>query len=280
MNNNGYEIADGVLDLRDAPFRVIENKAFLSAKSVRSVLLPAGLQHIGDWAFAKCTNLRSVEFEDDFRPGIFGREVFKGCDMLREVRFADTDPVTARLLALCANKLPYDHLIRSDDIGQKSWYAKWDICLETKIKSDDAEAKMSAALCGEEDISYDGIGSVDGEMPGETEDYIRNEEFKKCSLCYIRLLSDRHLSGETRTVIEEYIMNNRFGNGSGSSFYSIFEEEDAALSYLRTYLDIVRPDRETIKEMTEAVPQKNVFARSFLIRESAGKEDAFSDLML
>ena len=146
---------------------IIDNKAFWADRALREVTVQAGIRHIGDWAFAKCVNLERVTFEDDFRPGLFGRDVFKGCDKLAAVSFADTDDVTAHFLALCANRLGFDSLIRSDDVGQKSWYEKWDICLVTRIKSDDAEAKMSAALCGEEDISYDGIGSIDGEMSGK-----------------------------------------------------------------------------------------------------------------
>ncbi len=169
---NCYEIKDGILDLKDAPLSIIENKEFWSQRALRKVILPAGIEHIGDWAFAKCINLETVEFACDFRPGLFGRDVFKGCESLRSVAFAGMDETTALFLALCANRLPYDHLIRSEDVGQKSWYEKWDICLASKLKSDDAEAKMSAALCGEEDISYDGIGSVDGEMPGASADYV------------------------------------------------------------------------------------------------------------
>ncbi len=162
MTVNGYEIIDGILDLRDSDMTVLENKAFLSGKMIREVYLPLGLTHIGDWAFAKCSNLRQVTFADDFRPGLFGKEVFGGCDELRSIGFADLDAETSTLLATCTNKLAYDHLLRSDDIGQKSWFEKWDISLVSKLKSDDAEARMSAALCGEEDISYDGIGSVYG----------------------------------------------------------------------------------------------------------------------
>ena len=280
MNVNGYEVKDGVLDLRGEQIAVIDSKAFLSARSIRKVLLPKGLSHIGDWAFAKCANLLSVEFEDAHRPGIFGKNVFSGCDNLISISFSDTDDVTSTLLALTANKLPYDHLFRSDDIGQKSWYEKWDISLIARIKKDDAEARMSAALCGEEDISYDGIGSVDGEMPGETGDFIQKEEYDKCSLCYIRLSNDKYLSDATRNTIRQYITDNRFGEGPGHAFFSIFEEGENTLPYLRIYLDTVMPDKDTIKEMIAAIPQKDVYARSYLIKESSSTDDVFSQFLL
>ncbi len=279
MNINGYEVNDGVLDLSGAGVTHIESKAFLSSKTMRTVILPKETDNLGDWAFAKCDNLMSVKFAGDFRPGLFGKDVFGGCGRLSSIEFADQDKATAALLALCANKLPYEHLLRADDVGQKSWYEKWDIGLTAKLKSDDAEAKMSAALCGEEDISYDGIGSVDGEMSGETGDYVQKEEFSKCSLCYIRLSNDKYLSDATRSVITEFIVSNRFGQKSGAAFYSIFEEGDNVLPYLRIYLDIVKPDKAALREMIAAIGQKDVYAVSYLIKES-GTISAADELLL
>ena len=280
MNVNRYEITDGVLDLSDTDIRRIERKAFWALKVIREVHLPETVVYIDDWAFGKCANLETVRFAGAFRPGIFGRDVFKGCDRLADIAFTDTDRQTEVLLALCANKLAFDQLIRSDDIGQKSWYEKWDICLATRLKSDDAEAKMSQALCGEEDISYDDIGSVDGEMSGEREEYLWREGYRKCSLCYVRLANDRYLGTDTRKIIEDHIIANRFGEGNGYSFHAIFEECDSDLSYLRKYLDIVKPDRDELAGMTAALMPKDVLARSFLIKESSSLEDGLDGLLL
>lgn len=277
---NCYEIKDGILDLKDAPLSIIENKEFWSQRSLRKAVLPAGIEHIGDWAFAKCVNLETVELACDFRPSLFGRDVFKGCESLRSVTFMGMDGTTSLFLALCANRLPYDHLIRSEDVGQKSWYEKWDICLAARLKSDDAEAKMSAALCGEEDISYDGIGSVDGEMPGESADYVSKEEYNKSALCYIRLAHDRFLTEGVRGLIEDHIRANRFENGIGSSFYAIFEECGSDISYLETYLDIVKPDKDTLAAMISSLSPSEVVARSYLIGRSSDAVGGLDDLML
>ena len=279
MSTDAYEIKDGVLDLGNDEITTIENKAFLSQRSIRTVILPAGIEHIGDWAFAKCANLKNVSFKGKHRPGLFGKNVFEGCDMLENIEFSVSDPDTGHLLAVCANKLPYDHLIRSDDVGQKSWFEKWDICLAAKLSSDNAEAGISAALCGEEDISYDGIGSVDGEMPGEPYDFLRKEEYKKCSLCYLRLQNDRYLSESTRATISSYIIDNSFGTEQGSSFYSIFDEGGDVLAKLEIYLDTVKPDKEALKLMTAAIPREEVYARSFLIRRT-NSSDTFDTMML
>lgn len=279
MNINGYEVREGVLDLGTAPLTHIESKAFWSQRAIRECIMPAGIEHIGDWAFAKCVNLSKVRFTGSHRPNLFGKDVFSGCEKLSAIEFSDMSKETSKLLALCANKLPFDHLIRSDDIGEKTWYEKWDISLTAMLASDDAAAKMSAVLCGEEDISYDGIGSVDGEMPGQTGDFVRKEEFKKCSLCYTRLLNDAYLSEETGSVIRRFIRDNAFGIGTGSAYYSIFEEEDV-LACLKVYLDVVSPDKETLGRMIADTPQKEVLAISYLIKESGNRNDAFEDLLL
>ncbi|MBR6159684.1 MAG: leucine-rich repeat protein [Lachnospiraceae bacterium] len=280
MNINGYEITDGVLDLSGTCLTTIENKAFLSVRPLREVILPGSIENIGDWAFARCINLTTVRFEGAIRPGLFGKDVFTGCGRLTYIGFDGMDDAVSKLLALCTNKLYYDHLLRADDVGQKSWFEKWDIHLASKLKSDDAEAKMSAALCGEEDISYDGIGSVDGELPGETGDYVAAEEQKKSMLCYIRMSNDAFLSEETRALIEEHIRKNRFGAGSGSSFSAIFEEDEGNIDHLRIYLDVVKPDKHTLGEMIDAVPAKHVEARAYLIKTAGAGSTGLDDLLL
>ena len=273
-----YEIKDGVLDLSGSAVRTVEDKEYLSQKLLRHVILPDGIEHIGDWAFAKCVNLQSVKFVGEFRSGLFGKEVFRDCDRLSSISFADTDDDTSHLLALCTNKLPYDHLLRSDDVGRKSWYEKWDISLMAALSVDDAAYEIAAALCGEEDISYDGIGSVDGEMPGETQDIIMNARFDKCRLCYIRLRMDRYLTDDQKRKIEKYIYDNRFGK-SGAAFYSVFGVGEKAAEYLKLYLDIVKPDRAVLKEMISSVPAGNVYERSYLIGRS-NSDDVLSDLLI
>lgn len=278
MTENGYEIKEGILDLSGLNIDRIENKRFLGAKAVREVIFPAGIEYIGDWAFAKCSNLEKVTFPQKHVHGLFGKDVFKGCDNLSEIRFLGTDDVTSYLLALCTNRLYCDHLVRADDVGKKSWFEKWDISLVSLLKSDDEKNAIAAALCGEEDISYDGIGSVDGELPGQTPDYVSKMANEKCTLCYIRLEYDRYLSDGTRETIEDHILKNSLGNCGGHSFYSIFEMCDGNLSYLSRYLDIVRPDRDGIRQMISALSPRDVYAMSYLLERS--NRLAGDDLML
>ena len=101
----------------------------------------------------------------------------------------------------------------------------------------------------------------------------------KCSLCYIRLSYDRFLDEDTGSVIRRHLIENRFGVRDGAAFYSIFEEDENVLPYLKLYLQTVKPDRKTLGEMIEAVPPGEVYARSYLIKE-AGSTGGIDDLML
>ena len=51
---------------------IIENKAFWSRREIKHVSISGRIEHIGDWAFAKCVNLETIELACDFRPGLFG----------------------------------------------------------------------------------------------------------------------------------------------------------------------------------------------------------------
>ena len=47
---------------------IIENKAFWADRALREVTVPAGIRHIGDWAFAKCVNLERERLRTIFGP--------------------------------------------------------------------------------------------------------------------------------------------------------------------------------------------------------------------
>ena len=67
------------------PVRALAKKVFLSKKYLRSVVVPASVESVGDWAFAYCDSLREVTFLG--REVMFGKDVFKECPNLRCVRF-------------------------------------------------------------------------------------------------------------------------------------------------------------------------------------------------
>ena len=240
----------------------------MSDASLTEVTFPVGTKHLGEWAFSKCKNLKSVTFEGKFVPGMFERGVFEGCDRLEKITFDGFDEDTPVLLAAAVSKLKVMHLLTADDVGEKSWYEKWDLALKMCLLADDAEGSIAAALCGEEDISYDGIGSVDGEMPGETSEFVKNAAMNKCSLCYLRLIYDSFLREETKEIICNYLRGRAFGKGEGYSWMTLKEVSGDSLAYYETYLEVIKPDRDTLGGMIEDLDSNLVAVKSFLIKQT------------
>ena len=99
-------------------------------------------------------------------------------------------------------------------------------------------------------------------------------------MCYLRLENDLYLLEDTRAAIEEHLLDNALGSRNGAAFYSLFDDSDNTLAYMRIYLDTIKPDREMIMKMIEEVPSANVIAKSYLIKESEKKGDTLSDMLL
>ena len=279
----GYEGGESVLDLSEyGSLTVIDRKAFLSCKILRKVILPAGIENVGEWAFSKCTNLQSVNIDRAVGVNLFGKGVFEGCDNLTEISFADTDKGLARLLALTTNRMSNDYLLRSSDLGQKTWYDKWDISLMSVLKLDSNNMEADFATGGEEDLPFVGVGMVDGEMPDEGVDFFKGIEKNKCLLAYIRLMYDSYLSDSMREYLCDFIKERAFGCSPAYAFNTLNEECGGDIEYYKIYMDVVKPDKETINKMAQSLNATLIQAKAFLIEQAAGGDEGsfFDDMML
>ncbi len=275
----GYEGDGAILDISsDNRITGIDKKVFFSCRSLKKVFLPASIVSIGDWCFSNCINLTdfSIDTEPDGR--LFGRGVFDACERLRTVTFSGTDMSTSVLLAAGVGRMKSEHLLRAEDIGQKFWYDKWDISLMSLLKADDAENSISTAVSGEEDISYDGVAMVDGEMSGPTENHVKTIAKNKSYLCFLRLLHDEYLSTEIRDKIEEYIRSRSFGCDREYAWTALKEDCEGDVDYYEIYLSVVRPDRDTILKMIDDLGPSRVQARALLISKAKGEDNASSAL--
>ncbi len=280
----GYEDMGSVLDISDkTDIEAVGKKAFLGCKSIKKVFLPDSIESLSDWCFSKCNNLKTVKFEGAIKANIFGRGVFEGCEHLKEISFKDAHKDLSVLLAANVNRLPNEHLLRSEDLGQQGWYEKWDIALMALLNTDDAEGSINTLVCGEEDISTDGIGSVDGEMPGETDDFVKRAAKNKCYLCFLRLMHDSFLKEDKRALFENYIKNRAYGMEKDFAWVTLKEDCEGEVDYYKLYLSIVKPSKDDIKGMVADLSATQVQAKAFLINEAAGntnESSALDDLML
>lgn len=279
----GYEGGGSVLDLTAFfNLKVIERKAFLSAKSIRKVILPAKITRIGEWAFAKCSNLQSVAINAPFQKNIFSKGTFEGCDALTSIAFADTDKGLDRLCALNANRLANDHLLCSEDLGRESWYKKWDIYLIASLKADNMQMLSAYATGGEEDLPFEGNQMIDGEMPEDGIDVFKGIEKNKCLLAFLRLKYDQYLEEETKAFLREYIVERGFGKKHAYAWDTLREECGNDQEFYKLYLEIQKPDKEMIGRMVDDLNATQVQAKAFLIGEAANEQeqDPFAELLL
>lgn len=254
----------------------IKSKSNMGDASVSEIVIPKEVTQIGEWAFSKCKNLTRVVFEGEYTPQLLAKGVFEGSDNLKSIEFANLGCDEAYLLAAAVCKLKVSHLLRSDDVGEESWFTKWDLALKISLESNDEKFDAANALCGEEDISYDNIGSIDGEMPGMGVDYLNETAYNKSLLCYLRLTYDKYLSDSFREFIHNYLTVHSFGTKDAYAWLTLREKCKDDLSYYRIYLEVVQPDNETIRRMIDDLPQDAVAAKSFLIGESAKEADIMS----
>lgn len=276
----GYEGSASVLDLENQDIAEIDRKAFLSCKSLKKLVLPKSLTHLGDWAFSKCIHLEEVVFAGPFRSGIFGKSVFEGCEALKSLSFDEMQPDAQVLSACTVNRMSADYLLRSEDFGEESWFQKWDMALLSLLNTDDGEGSHKVALCGEEDISYDGVGMVDGEMPGETEDFIRNAGKNKSFLVFTRLQNSAFLKEDARNRYHAYLRERGFGSKQDSVWRMLKEDCAGNMEFWQAYLDIVHPDGAVMDKMIEDLSARHVQAKAFLIDAAGSGGDILDDLLL
>lgn len=235
--------------------------------SLTEVTFSNELTHIGEWAFSKCRNLKTVIFEGKYASDIMGKGVFEGCEKLEKICFKGFAEDESHLLAAAVSRLKVPHLLRSDDVGEQSWFSKWDLALRLFLESDDEKMSAANALCGEEDISYDGIGSIDGELPGESGDFVKEAAINKCLLCYQRLTFDKYLSEESGRFIRNYLISHSFQTEEAYSWITLKEKCGDDIAYYKLYLEVVNPDNETKNRMIEDLAENHVAAKSYLIKE-------------
>lgn len=271
---------------RDFTVTEIGKKAFSGCRGIREVILPRSVEAIGDWAFAKCISLKNITVPrmGQSAAGDFslGRKVFEGCTSLEAIVMDEEalslngkDDLSYLAAALTA-KLPGEYLLHDEDMGSDFWYEKWDLALNSYLKTGDYEGYTDTVLCGEEDISYDGIGSVDGELLGETYEYVKNICKAKSFLCYLRLIHDERLSDENRQIYTDYIRAHKKGSGNEAAWLVIKDDEDERTDFLTEYVNVVGDELEIIDELLEDIPDNRVKMRTYLI--SLGKKEEEEDI--
>ncbi len=246
---------------REWEVRAIGKKAFLGCRGLRSVVLPASVREIRDWAFSQCGQLEGVQILGKDRVKgtnaylCFGNGVFADCPNIRYIAVGDgeTDDL-AVLLAATVNQMPAEDLLKDAELGSEHWFEKWDQRLFAFIHEDDEEGYTNMVLCGEEDIARN--------VP----EFMEDKRRRKAGLCMLRLMHDRLLSQNRRKLYTEYLLSHTKGCESEEAWEAVVLEHGGDLSYYQLLADLGGVTADNIDAMVQDLDAAHAEAKAFLIR--------------
>lgn len=258
--------------------RTVDRKAFLSKKNLREIHLPAGVESIGDWAFAYCSNLERVTI-----PGCcsnLGKAVFLDCEQLQCVmgicqsgcKQEAWSRENGRLLAAAVTQMEAYYLLEPAMVGSQEWLRKWDARLEAVMLAEDQEGYFKQVLCGEEDY-----GSTDLNA------YLQAKRQKKVRLAMLRLLCEEGLTAGFRQQLAKYLTTHTLGCESEESWQVICKDGETNPEYVQLFLKLGCATRENIGEMLRRMGEDQPQMRAAFLRyqqEKLGYTDFFADLSL
>ncbi|MCR4705330.1 MAG: leucine-rich repeat domain-containing protein [Lachnospiraceae bacterium] len=268
--------------IEDVPVTVIDRKAFMGKKELRNVTIPMSVSIVQDFAFAKCTHLLRVICHSNKGDIRFGRKVFEGCINLETIMIGTKEPDDfSYLAAALSHKMDAPHLLSDPDIGNGFWMERWDLALKSGLNKDDADGYENTVLCGEEDTSYAGKMSVEGEIVEDVTYYMKEACKNKCDLCMLRLLHSDRLDSGNEETLKLYLKMHGFVSENKAAYELIKEKYADDERYINLYLNTVSPGREEVLCMLEDIGDDLALFRKQLILYSAGlkEQDAFDDLM-
>lgn len=290
----GFEGADSRITIPDIPFAdrpecrvtAIGKKAFLGAKFLKEISLPGSVMTFEDWAFASCNNLNSLVIRGNgtvVRPH-FGKGVFENCNELESILlgYEEKDDMSI-LLGAAIFRLPAPYLFMDPDIGSDSWFESWDKALLSYLASRDDDGYTDRILCGEEDISYDGIASVDGELLSDGTNYVKETKKRKAYLCFLRLNAPKNLADEYRNQYVSYLIEHGKGCGHEEAWEVLKDELKGRIEFLKLYASIGGIKIELIDDMLISLGEEYAEGKAFLIKykqDNSGSSDFFSGLLL
>lgn len=136
----------------------ITKKEYMGRVDLVKVHVPSHVTTIENWAFAQCTNLRTVAMPSTLKH--LGKDVFLDCAKLDKIviykgdcqnDFSDEEDAMAELVAIALLKFDDVSLKIFSDIGSASWIEKWDESCMKHILLEDSINFSPFLAGGEED---------------------------------------------------------------------------------------------------------------------------------
>lgn len=281
-SDSRVKIPDFLLADKEYKLTKVGKKAFLGAKFLKEISLPKTVEMFEDWAFAGCNHLERIIIRGDSSNSVirptFGKGVFESCEALESILLGyEEEDDFSILLGAAIWRLPAPYLFMDPELGNESWFASWDRSLENYLRQKDDDGYTDRVLCGEEDISYDGIGSVDGELLSDGTNFLIETRKRKCILCFLRLKACLNLSEEKKQIFVEYIKTHN------EAWLVLKDELKGKIEYLKLFAELGGIDISKIDDMLIDLGEDYAEGKAYLIRykqDNSGGNDFFSNLLL
>lgn len=279
----------------ETPVSIVGKKAFLGAKSLRKISLPAYITEIQEWAFASCSNLETILMPR--RKISTGQGIFKDCIRLQKIILTEHEEMTdhmrdmvtsgtmetqesaaseavSYLLAAAVNKLDAFYLFDPAAAGNEAWLKQWDARMLALMEQEDAEGFSKMLLCGEEDY---------GSRENNLDYYTEQRRRFKVRLAMLRLMYDVGLSEDSRGKLVTYLQEHKKGEASEETWKVVLEEHGDEREYYQFLLDHDCINRENFEAILSDMGEKHTEMKAFLMN-SRNKwmcaEDVFGALEL
>lgn len=262
------------VNIDEKPVTVIGKKAFLSAKGLKHLILPGGIERIQDWAFASCDSLEAIALP--VKKVEIGQGILKDCRKLQRIVTAEVQNETtwpvSYLLAAAVVMLDASYLFNLESVGSADWLEQWDARMLSLMEQEDTEGFSKMLLCGEEDY-----GSRDNDI----DYYIEQKRRFKVRLAMLRLMHDIGLEPSVRDILLSYLQSHKKGEASEETWKVVLEEHGDERQYYQFLISNGCITEENIDAVLEDMGDRHTEMKAFLMNYRNAyfhKEDAFSAL--
>lgn len=176
-------------EMDEKPVTSIGPKAFLSCGEITALYLPKTIRTVGDWAFCHMKSLRKLSMETI---PTFGRQVWKGCLMLREIEIRGLGNQDVSRLA--ASGIPFwNDTMKAlkeslADNNLKNWFSQYDSALMLYLQKPFDDGFVPGFVGW-----FD-----DGDVDDDRVNYEKDERKKRAFLVLQRLQYNSSLQKESR----------------------------------------------------------------------------------
>lgn len=249
---------------------VVDRKAFLSRKSLCTIVMPDSVEEVGDWAFAHCDSLREVSFPG--RQVRFGRAAFKDCSSLGRIAVRGKAAFCAELLAAAVTMMDAYYLLNLCGAGSGEWMEQWDIRLLSILRASDAEGYISQSVYGEEDY----IGT-------DLEEFTNARRKVKVRLAFLRLLHSHGLDSSLRAELEQYLRSLTKGQAGEEAWQVVREEHGSHREYYSLFAELGCISQDNFPGILGDIGENSPEMKAFFLKymgEQRTETDFFDGLEL